>query len=133
MYLKREKGGRRLKTLRDTYKEARLRVACYMTKSTSQWIEAACRRKAIKQENTIFVESVKMIEEVGVRLRFEGKSIRLGDEVIDEEREWKPTCRKLKTCLQKAMESRTIENYKTKEKQSQYYQEQENECHLWLS
>ena len=55
-----------------------------------------------------------------MRLRFEGKSIRLGDEVIDEEREWKPTWRKVKTCLQKAMESRRIENYETKEQQSQF-------------
>ena len=31
------------------------------------------------------------------------------------------------------MESRRIENYKTKEQQSQFYQEQEDECHLWLS
>ena len=60
------------------------------------------------------------MEEVKVRLRFEGKSIRLGDEVIDEEREWKPTWRKVKTCLQKAMESRRIENYETKEQQSQF-------------
>ena len=32
-----------------------------------------------------------MMGEVGVRLRFEGKSMRLGNEVIAEEREWKPT------------------------------------------
>ena len=31
------------------------------------------------------------------------------------------------------MESRKIENYKTKEQQSQFYQEQEDECDLWLS
>ena len=62
-----------------------------MVRSTSQWIEVAWRRETIKEENTIIVESVKMMEEVGVRLRFEGKSIRLGDKVIDEEREWKPT------------------------------------------
>ena len=62
-----------------------------MVRSTSQWIEAAWRRETIKEENTIIVESVKMMEEVGVRLCFEGKSIRLGDKVIDEEREWKPT------------------------------------------
>ena len=68
-----------------------------------------------------------------MRLRFEGKSIRLGDEVIDPEREWKPTWRKVKTCLQKAIESRRTENYKKKEQQSQFYQEQENKCHLWLS
>ena len=64
-----------------------------------------------------------MMEEVEVRLRFEGKSIRLGDEVIDEEREWKPTWQKVKTYLQEAKESRRIKNYKTKEQQSQFYQE----------
>ena len=37
------------------------------------------------------MKSVKMMEGVGVKLRFEGKSIRLGNEVIDEEIEWKPT------------------------------------------
>ena len=35
LYLKREKGGIGLKSLRDTYKETRLRVACYMAKSTN--------------------------------------------------------------------------------------------------
>ena len=39
----------------------------------------------------------------------------------------------MKSCLQKATESSRIETYKTKEHQSQLYQEQEDECHLWLS
>ena len=69
------------------------------------------------------------MEEVGVRLRFEEKSIRLSDEVVDEEREWKPTWRKVKTCFQKATELNRIENYETKEQQSQFYQD---ECHFWL-
>ena len=51
-----------------------------------------------------------MLEEVRVGLCFEGKLIRLGDEVIGGEREWKPTWWKVETCLQKAMESRRIEN-----------------------
>ena len=93
-----------------------------MAKSTNQWIEAVWRRKTIKEENAIIVEMVKTMEEVGVRLHFEGKSIRLGDEVTDKKREWKPTWQEKKTCLQKAMESRRIENYKTKEQQSQFYQ-----------
>ena len=62
-----------------------------MAKLTSSWIEDAWRRQTIKDENTIVVESVKMMGDVGVRLRFEGKSMRLGNEVIAEEREWKPT------------------------------------------
>jgi len=36
LYLKREKGGRGLKSLRDAYKETRLRVACYMAKSCNR-------------------------------------------------------------------------------------------------
>ena len=51
-----------------------------------------------------------MLEEVRVGLCFEEKLIRLGDEVIGGERKWKPTWWKVKTCLQKAMESRRIEN-----------------------
>ena len=35
LYLKREKGGSALKSLRDVYKETRLRVACYMAKSNN--------------------------------------------------------------------------------------------------
>ena len=123
LYLKRKKGEGGLRSLRDTYKETRLRVACYMAKSTNRRIEAVLRKETIKEENVIVVESVKTMEEVGVRL---------GDGVIDEEREWKPTWRKLKTFLQKAVESRRTENYKTKEQQSQLHQEQEDECHLWL-
>ena len=76
------------------------------------------------------MESGKTMEETGVRLSFEGKSIRLADEMIDEEREWKPTWWKVKTCLQKAMESRRIEKYKIKEQQSHFFEEQEDECHL---
>ena len=89
LYLKRDKVGRGLKSL--GIRTRRLYVTCFMVRSTSQWIEAAWRRETIKEENRIIVESVKMMEEVGVRLCFEGKSIRLGDKVIDEEREWKPT------------------------------------------
>ena len=43
--LKRENGGRGLKSLRDTYKGTRLRVACHMAKFTSRWTEAAWRKR----------------------------------------------------------------------------------------
>ena len=133
LYLKREKGGRVLKSLRHVYKETRLRVVCYMAKSNNSWIEMAWTREMIKEENAIVMKSIKMMEEVGVRLRFKGRSIRLDDVVIGEEREWKPAWHKVKTSLQKAMEAKRIEIYTTKEQQSQFYQEQEEECHVWLS
>ena len=75
LYLKREKGGRGLKSMRDVYKETRLRVACYMAKSTNRWIKAAWRREQMKEENAIVMESIMTMNEVGVRLQFEGDSI----------------------------------------------------------
>ena len=48
-----------------------------MAKLTNRWTEAAWRRKTIEEKNAIVVESVRTMEEVGVRLSFEGKSISL--------------------------------------------------------
>ena len=132
LYLKRERGGRELKSLRDAYRETRLRVECYMEKSTNRWIREAWRREENKEENAIVSESILIMEEVGVRLRFADNSIRLDEEVIDEPTEYKAVWRKVKNSLQKATESRRIEIYKTKEQQSQVYREQEEECHSWL-
>ena len=133
LYLKREKGGRGLKSLRDAYKETRLRVACYMAKSSNSWIRAAWRREEDKEENAVVMELISTMDEVGVRLRFEGNLIRLGDETIDEEIDYKVTWRKVKSRLQKATESKRIETYETKEQQSKVYQAQEEECHAWLN
>ena len=132
LYLKRERGGRGLKSLRDAYRETRLRVACYMAKSTNRWIREAWRREENKEENAIVSESISTMEEVGVRLRFADNSIRLDEEVIDEATECKAVWRKVRNSLQKATESRRIEIYKMKEQQSQVYREQEEECHSWL-
>ena len=62
-----------------------------MAKSTNRWIEAAWMRETMKEENAIVMESIKTMEEVGVRLRFEDDSIRLDEEVIEAEREYKAT------------------------------------------
>ena len=110
----------------------RLRVASYMAKSTNRWIREAWKREENKEENAIVSESISTMEEVGVRLRFADNSIRLDEEVIDKAMEYKAVWRKVKNSLQKATESSRIEIYKTKEKQSQVYREQEEECHSWL-
>ena len=43
LYRIREDGGRGIKSLRDIYKETRLRVACYMVCLENKWIKAAWR------------------------------------------------------------------------------------------
>ena len=65
LYLKREEGGKGLKSVKDVYKETRLHVTCYMSKSTSQWIKAAWRREQLKEENAIIAECLTIMEEVG--------------------------------------------------------------------
>ena len=71
LYLKRERGGRGLKSMRDAYRETRLRVAFTMAKSTNRWIRATWRREKNKEENAIVFESMSTMEEVGVRICFE--------------------------------------------------------------
>ena len=45
LYLKRQDGGRGLKSLRQVYKETKVRVATYMVCSTSRWIRIAWKRE----------------------------------------------------------------------------------------
>jgi len=71
------------------------------------------------------------MEEVGVRMQFGENSIRLDNIWIESE--WKQTWRKVKSSLQKGMEINRVEIYETKEQQSKLFQEQEDECHLWLT
>ena len=113
------------------YKETRLRVACYMSKSTIQWIKAAWRREQRKEENAIIAECLTIMEEVGVRIRFEGGNIRLDDELV--EAEWKTTWKKVKSTLKKGVECSRVESYKTEEWQSKVFRDQEQECHPWLT
>ena len=89
LYLKREDGGRGLKSMRDLYKETRLRMACYMSKSENRWIQAARRRETLKVENAAVNEARTIMEEVGMRLKFDDNAIQLNGERIEQE--WKPT------------------------------------------
>ena len=52
LYLKRENGGRGLKSMRDVYRETKLRIACYMEKYESLWIQVAWGMGQRKGERT---------------------------------------------------------------------------------
>ena len=71
LYLIREDGGKGIKSLRDIYKETRLRVACYLTCLENKWIKAAWRRENIKEENSIAEEAMKTMGDVEVEIQFE--------------------------------------------------------------
>ena len=131
LYLKREDGGRGIKSMRDVYQETRLRVACYMACSTNSWIRAAWRKEMMKEENAIVTEAVKIMEDVRVQIQFEEGSILIDGEVI--EGGWKLAWRSLKEKREKGVKARRVESYQAKEQQSKVCSEQEKECHLWLT
>ena len=52
-YLKKNSGGRGLKSLRNVFDEARLRVVCFFVKSSNKWIKAAWKIELLMQRNSI--------------------------------------------------------------------------------
>ena len=64
LYLKRDQGGRGLKSMRDVYAETRTRVACYMCMSNNKWIQVAWQRETVKENNAIIDEAVKVMMEI---------------------------------------------------------------------
>ena len=97
LYLKRKDGGRGIKSLRDTYRETRVRVACYMACSENRWISAAWRREKYKEENSIVEEATKTMENIGKGIQFEEGGIQIDGEQIDGG--WKPAGRRMKKKL----------------------------------
>ena len=83
-YLIREDGGRGIKSMRKIYKEATLRVTCYIACLQNKWIKAAWRRENTKEENSIVEEAIKTIEDVEVEIQFEEGNIRIDGELIEE-------------------------------------------------
>ena len=131
LYLRREDVGRGIKSLKDIYKETRLRVACYIACSENKWISAAWRRENAKEDNSILEEAMKTMEDVGVEIQFEEGNIRIDGELIYGG--WKPVWKRLKEKLKKVVKKQRIEQFRTKEQQIELYREQERECHVWLS
>ena len=122
-YLRREDGGREIKSLKDIYKETRLRVACYMACSENKWISAAWRRENTKEEDFIVEEAMKTVEDVGVEIQFEGGSVWIDGELIDGG--WKPSWKRLKEKLKKGVKNQRVKNYGMKEEQSKLCRGQE--------
>ena len=105
LYLKRKDGGRGIKSLRDTYRETRVRVACYMACSENRWISAAWRREKYKEENSIVKEAMKTMENIGIGIQFEEGGIQIDGEQVDGG--WKLAWRRMKEKLKGKEEKQT--------------------------
>ena len=102
-----------------------------MLKSENRWIQAAWRRETLKVENVVVNKGLITMEEVGARLKFEDNAVQLDAEQMEQV--WKPTWKRVKTVLQKSTKQMRIKTYQSKDKQSRFFREQEEECHLWLT
>ena len=74
--------------MRDVYKETRLRMACYMSKSENKWIQAVWRRETLKEENAVVTEARTTMEKGGMRLKYEDNAIQLDGARIEQEWKW---------------------------------------------
>ena len=93
--------------MRDVYKETRLRMACYMSKSENRWIQVPWKRETLKVENAAVTEALTTMEEESVRLKFDDNAIHLDGEQIKQK--WKPTWERVKTRLQKGTTQMRVE------------------------
>ena len=128
LYLPRCKGRRGIKSMRDLYKETKVRVACYMTMSRSRWIEVAWRREqeneycSVKRE----AEDALVLREVMEEVNFACGKIKLNGEQLQGT--WKDAWKKLKVLLKSKFEERRVEKYNEKQLQSEIYRGQDERC-----
>ena len=65
LYLPRSKGGIGMKSIWDVYNETKVRVACYMIFSQSEWIKVAWRRECMKEYCSIMREAEEAMLDIG--------------------------------------------------------------------
>ena len=75
LYLKQENGRRGLKSMRDIYRETKLRIACNMEKSESPWIQVAWDREEEKKCISIWGETQEAMLGLGKRIEFNGGNV----------------------------------------------------------
>lgn len=110
--------------MREVYKEARVKVACYMSKSNIIWIQAAQQRKMVKDIN------VSVMSEVTKTMKFDGNNITLEGEVQDQE--WEPRWTIAKAEMKKGAKNAGEESQKQEELKRETHRQQDDERHFWL-
>ena len=96
LYLKRNEGGRRLKSFKEVYNETKTRVACCMAAATNEWMRVAWRNEIQKQQISLKKEAEKAMRKVGVIVSFDEGSVDIGEKSYTE---WTEGLKKLKKIL----------------------------------
>ena len=131
LYLCREEGGRGLIDLEEAYQKTKIRIACYMSLSSDQYIQTAWERELRKTGPSINREALEALFAVGIEAEF-GVGY-----VIVENRRWAEgsypeVFQKLKDIFVKERREKRKHEYIQKKLQSEYWLNQEKESHIWL-
>lgn len=130
LYLRRDIGGRGIKSFKDAYAETKVRVACYMAFSENIWIKEAWKREVRHEGISIKKEAEKALRKLNVNSEFREKGVSVdGDQLGGE---WKSVWKKLKQMMKQKAEEARVEKYKTKKMQSEVYERLEGASHGWL-
>ena len=81
LYLKRNKGGRGLKSFKEVYDEIKTRVTCYMAAATNEWIRVTWRNESQKEQISLKKEAGKAMRDVEVTVSFDEGSVLLAKRV----------------------------------------------------
>ena len=71
LYLKRNEGGRGLKSFKEVYDETKTRGVCYMAVATNEWIRVAWRNESQKEQISLKKEAEKTMRKVEVTESFD--------------------------------------------------------------
>ena len=80
LYMTRVDGGRGIKSFKEVYDEAKVRVACYMATSTNVWIKAAWEYEHGKEFTSIKREAEEVMKKVQEDVEFGIGSVRIRSE-----------------------------------------------------
>ena len=94
LYMRRENGGRGLKSMKDLEEETKVRVACYMTHSESAWKKTAWRREFQKEGKSIKSEAEDALRKVGENVQFGLDHVKI--QSIEQAGDWRKIWKKTK-------------------------------------
>ena len=122
----RQGGGQDLKSLRQVYKDMKVRVATYKVLSPSRWIRVAWRRKYSSEYKSLKSETEIALREIGLEVGFKDEIWKSGEKV---KKDWSGCWKELK----KDNGEKLKNEYKEKVIQSQLFVGQKKESHMWLN
>ena len=96
LYIKRNEGGRGLKSFKEVYDETKTRVTCYMPAATNKWIRVAWKNESQKEQISLKKEAEKAMRKVEVTVSFDEGCVIIGEESYTE---WEGAWKKLKKIL----------------------------------